>query len=132
MDQEPSPAGQELTGAEPADEERTPEQVREEIEQTRAELGDTVAALAEKTDVKGQAKQAASEAKATVTGKVSDLKDTVSEKKDGFVSTAQEATPDSAAEAGTRVSSFARENRAALIAVGLFALGILIGRRSGR
>ena len=36
-------------------EERTPEQIRAEIDRTRAELGDTVEALAEKTDVKAHA-----------------------------------------------------------------------------
>ena len=35
--------------------ERTPEQIRADIEQTRQELGDTVEALAAKTDVKAQA-----------------------------------------------------------------------------
>ena len=50
--------------------ERTPEQVREEIERTREELGDTVAALAHKTDVKAQAKRATDETKAAVSGKV--------------------------------------------------------------
>jgi hypothetical protein len=64
MGQDHGTAGQELAD----DQERTPEQVREEIEQTRTELGDTVAALSAKTDVKGQAKHAVSEAKATVTG----------------------------------------------------------------
>lgn len=37
-------------------EERTPEQIRADIDKTRKELGDTVESLAEKTDVKAQAK----------------------------------------------------------------------------
>ena len=37
-------------------EERSPEQIRADIDATREELGDTVEALAEKTDVKAQAK----------------------------------------------------------------------------
>ena len=41
MDQDQSAAGPELTD----NSDRTPQQVREEIEQTRTELGDTVAAL---------------------------------------------------------------------------------------
>ena len=36
--------------------ERTPEQIRADIDKTREELGDTVESLAEKTDVKAQAK----------------------------------------------------------------------------
>ena len=51
MDDHQSEAGQELAG----EQERTPEQVREEIEQTRAQVGDTVAALAEKAVVKAHA-----------------------------------------------------------------------------
>jgi hypothetical protein len=51
MDTNQGTASQELTGD---DQDRTPEQVREEIEQTRAELGDTVAALSAKTDVKAR------------------------------------------------------------------------------
>lgn len=47
-------------------EERSPEQIRAEIDKTRAELGDTVEALAEKTDVKARAKAKAEEVKARV------------------------------------------------------------------
>ncbi len=44
-------------------EERSPEQIRAEIDKTRKELGDTVEALAEKTDVKAQAKAKADDVK---------------------------------------------------------------------
>jgi transposase-like protein len=128
MDQDQSEAGQELTG-EP---ERTPEQVREEIEQTRIELGDTVAALAQKTDVKAQAKRAVDEAKETVTGKVSGIRDTVTVKRDEFVSGAQEATPESASEAGQRMAAFARENKLLLSVLAAFGLGLLVGRLRAR
>ncbi len=128
MDQEQSKAGRELAG----EEDRTPEQVREEIEQTRADLGDTVASLAEKADVKGQAKQAINEAKETVTGKVSEIKETIVGKKDDYVSSAGGATPESASEAGQRVASVAKENRLPLAVLGAFAAGVLVGKRSGR
>jgi Protein of unknown function (DUF3618) len=128
MDQEQSKAGREVAG----EQDRTPEQVHQEIEQTRAELGDTVASLAEKADVKGQAKQAVNEAKDTVSGKVSDVTDTVVGKKDEFVSSAREATPDTASQGGQRVASVARENPVPLAALGFFALGFLIGKRVGR
>ena len=128
MDEEQSKAGQEVAG----EQDRTTEQVHQEIEQTRAELGDTVASLAEKADVKGQAKQAVNEAKDTVSGKVSDVKDTVVGKKDEFVSSAREATPDTASQGGQRVASVARENPVPLAALGAFAVGFLIGKRSGR
>jgi ElaB/YqjD/DUF883 family membrane-anchored ribosome-binding protein len=128
MDQDQSTAGQAL-GADP---ERTSAQVREEIEHTRTELGDTVAALAEKTDVKAQARHAVEEARTNVSGKVSELRDTVTSKKDGFVSAAQEVSPESAGEAGKWATAFAKENPLPLTALAAFAVGLLIGRRRGR
>jgi len=124
MDQDQSKAGEKLT-----EEERTPEQVREEIEQTRSELGDTVAALAEKTDVKAQAKNAAEEAKQTVSGKVTDIKESVTGKKDEFISSAQEATPKSAQDAGQRVRAFAKANSLPLAVLAALGLGVAVGRR---
>jgi hypothetical protein len=124
MDQDQSKTGEELAG-----EERTPKQVREEIEQTRSDLGDTVAALAEKTDVKAQAKNAVKEAKQTVTGKASDVKESVTGKKDEFVSSAQEATPESASDAGQRAAAFAHANALPLAVLAALVLGVLIGRR---
>ena len=59
MDEDQSQAG-EAMNHEGAD--RSPEDVRADIEQTRAKLGDTAEALAAKTDVRGQAKQAVGEA----------------------------------------------------------------------
>lgn len=44
--------------------ERTPEQIRADIEKTRQELGDTVEALAAETDVKAQAAARVASAKA--------------------------------------------------------------------
>jgi transposase-like protein len=45
-------------------EEKTPAEIRAEIEATRSEMGDTVEALAEKTDVKAQAKAKVEDVKA--------------------------------------------------------------------
>jgi ElaB/YqjD/DUF883 family membrane-anchored ribosome-binding protein len=128
MDQDQSAAGPELTD----DSERTPERVREEIEQTRAELGDTVAALAEKTDVKAQAKQTIDAAKQNVTGRVSEIRQNVTDKKDDFVSSAQEATPESASDAGQRAKAFIGRNAVAVAAVSGFGLGWLIRSRTSR
>lgn len=47
-------------------EEKSPAQIRAEIDVTRGELGDTVEALAEKTDVKAQAKAKLEDVKAQV------------------------------------------------------------------
>jgi ElaB/YqjD/DUF883 family membrane-anchored ribosome-binding protein len=128
MDENQSAAGPELTD----NSDRTPQQVREEIEQTRAELGDTVAALAEKTDVKAQAKQTVDAAKENVTGRVSEVKQNVTDKKDDFVSSAQEATPESASDAAQRVNAFIGRNAVAVAAVSGFVLGWLIRSRTSR
>lgn len=127
MGQEPRDAEQELDDRQ----ERTPEQVREEIEQTREEFGDTVAALAHKTDVKAQAKHAVEETKATVSGKVSEIGADVGAKKDAFTSSARDAAPESVSEAGAQLAGVAQRHRDMLIAVAAFGVGVLIGRRRG-
>jgi Protein of unknown function (DUF3618) len=136
MDQDQSNPGQELADEQErtaaAEQERTPEQVREEIEQARVELGDTVAALAEKTDVKAQAQHAVQETKETVRGKVSGVKETAADKKDELLSSAREVTPDSADDAGRRITAFASENSLPLAALAAFGLGLLIGKRRAR
>ena len=128
MDQDESATGPELSDVP----ERTPEQVREEIEQTRTELGDTVAALAEKTDVKAQAKKTVDTAKENVTGRASEIRQNVTDKKDDFVSSAQEATPESAADAGKRAKAFVGRHSVAVVGISAFALGWLIRSRASR
>ena len=86
---------------------RTPDDVRKDIERTRGELGDTVAELAAKTDVKGQAHRAVDNAKATVA----------------------EAIPPSTDAARRQVVSQAQDHRLALIALAAFGAGLLIGKR---
>ena len=68
----------------------------------------------------------------SVSGKVSEIKDTATGKKDEFIASAQQAAPESATDAGTRLLAVARENAAALIAVGAFGLGVLLGGRRAR
>ena len=60
MDEDPRTAGA------PVSVERTPEQIRADIERTRADLGDTAEALAAKTDVKARASERIDEVKANV------------------------------------------------------------------
>jgi len=112
--------------------ERTPEQVRADIEQTREQLGETVEALAAKTDVKAQARQAAQEARNTVNEKVAEVRHSVADTAQGVSSSAQQAAPRSVADAGGQLSRLVRENRPAVIAAGALVLGILIGRRRSR
>ncbi len=129
MDEDSSHAG-EAVNHEDAD--RSPEDVRADIEQTRAELGDTVEALAAKTDVKGQAKRAVSDARSTVKQTAAGARQTVSDRRDDAVSAAQGAAPDSAGDAGRRLSRLLQENRGTVIPAATLVLGVLIGRRRTR
>ena len=67
MDEDTRTAGASVS----ASEQRSPEQIRDEIEQTREELGDTVEALAAKTDVKTRVHERVEETKATAKEKIS-------------------------------------------------------------
>jgi hypothetical protein len=128
MDEGRSQAGEGMNH----EQKRSPDDVRAEIEQTRAELGDTVEALVAKTDVKGQAKQAVSDARTTVSDKVAKAMHTVSAKNDEAMTAAQQATPDSAGDAGRRVSRLLQENRVTVVPAATLVLGVLIGRRRAR
>jgi len=99
---------------------RTPEEIREDIRRTRVELGDTAEQLAAKSDVKGQAKAKVDEVKGRVTGK-----------KDEFQSKAQEATPASAQAQGQKALQVVKANPIPFAVGGAVLLGYVIGR-SGR
>ena len=62
-------AQQQLT----SDREKSPAELRAEIEDVRSDLGETAAALAAKTDVKTRARERAAELKRSVTAKKDDL-----------------------------------------------------------
>jgi ElaB/YqjD/DUF883 family membrane-anchored ribosome-binding protein len=102
-------------------EQRSPEEIRVEIEQTREELGDTVEALAAKTDVKAQAKE-----------RIASLKDTAQTKKDEFASRARETAPDSAGAGAQQITSTVKSKPVPFTAVGAFACGLLVGWLLGR
>lgn len=105
-----------------AQETRSPDEIRAEIEGTREELGDTVEALAAKTDVKAQARQ-----------RVEEVKDNVQAKREEFASKARESTPDSAQQGAQQVVARVRKNPAPVVVAAAVLLGIAIGRlTSGR
>jgi uncharacterized membrane protein YccC len=91
-------------GVEPdtLDQQRSPEEIRADIERTREQLGDTAAAAAQKADVKAQAK-----------AKADETKQRLAEKKDQAANRAKENPLPVAAGAG-------------------FVAGFLLGRLSGR
>jgi ElaB/YqjD/DUF883 family membrane-anchored ribosome-binding protein len=102
-------------------EQKSPEELREEIEQTREELGDTVEALAEKTDVRAQAKT-----------RISAVKETAQQKKNEFVSKARQATPESANAGAQQVTATVQQKPLPFTAGGAFAAGVLTGWLVGR
>lgn len=95
--------------------EKSPAEIRAEIEATRQELGDTVEALAEKTDVKAQAK-----------AKVEDVKGQAQAKAKELSEKAKAAAPESPQEGVQQAQTLARQNPKPLaIAGGIFALFVL-------
>jgi len=111
------------TGARAAgtDAERSPEEIRADIEETREELGDTVAALADKTDVKGHAQQ-----------RVADVKAKVQHKREEFATKAKSTTPQSAQQGGQQMISTVKEHPAPVALAGAVLAGFLLGRLTSR
>ncbi len=102
-------------------EEKSPEQIREEIEETREELGDTVAAVTEKTDVKKQAKAKVDDVRAQAAAKADDAKLKAKELGDK----AKAATPETPAEGVQQAQSFAKQNPTPLAIAGA-VVGLLV------
>jgi ElaB/YqjD/DUF883 family membrane-anchored ribosome-binding protein len=119
MDEGARAAGSSVDQAQ--DRDRTPEDIRAEIEQTRAEVGDTVEALAAKTDVKAQAK-----------AKVADIKGNVRRRGEVLKARARSSTPDGAQQGGQQAVAKVRENPAPFAVGGAILLGFVLGRLTGR
>lgn len=117
-------------------EDKTPDQIREEIEQTRAELGDTVEALGAKTDVKGRADAKVEEIKGNVRESVQDAKANAKAKLPGGGGNGSGPQPGSPQEkvqaAGQQAVATAKSNPLPLAVAGALLLGFLIGRRAAR
>jgi ElaB/YqjD/DUF883 family membrane-anchored ribosome-binding protein len=99
-------------------EDKSPAEIRAEIEATRREMGDTVEALAEKTDVKAQAKAKVDDVKGQAQAKVEDAK----AKAKDLGERAKESPRDSAVEAQAMVK---QNPKPLAIAGGVLALLIL-------
>ncbi|MFL5894593.1 MAG: DUF3618 domain-containing protein [Thermoleophilaceae bacterium] len=104
-----------------AGDQKSPEQIRREIEATRRELGETAAALAAKTDVKARAKE-----------RVEGVKQTVTEKREAFTQQVHATSPETATSAATQVKAKARQNPIQAAAVGAFVGGFVLGRITSR
>jgi hypothetical protein len=106
-------------GAPEQSSDKSPEELRRDIEETREQLGDTVEALAQKTDVKARAKQ-----------QMNALKQTARQKQEQARAKAQAAAPESASAGAQQVVNTARENPLPVTTAGAFLAGFLIGRWS--
>lgn len=118
MDQGQGEAG---AGVAQDPQQRTPDQIRDDIASTREEMGETVEALAAKADVKGQAQH-----------KVEEVKQRVGAKREEFTHRAQAATPDSAGQAAVQAKAAAQNNPIPFIAAGAFVAGLVVGRLTSR
>ena len=118
------------------DSQKSPEQLRAEIEETRGDLGDTVEALAAKTDVKTRARERADELKRSAFAKRDELLSKVKRTEpDGSPPAAEPAVqPIDGASAGSRtptvaqVKELVRENPVATAALAAFVGGIAFAR----
>jgi uncharacterized protein DUF3618 len=98
-------------------EQRSPQEIHEDIEQTREELGDTAAALAGKADVKAQAK-----------AKIDSAKESAQHKKAQLFGKAKEATPDSIGSGAESVASTAQKDPLPFAVIAAFVVGVAVGR----
>lgn len=110
------------------EEQRSPEEIREDIEQTRKELGDTAAAVAQKADVKKQAKEKASAVKEKASAKAESIKQTATAKREEVA----EKAPDSAGAALERAQRYVQQNPAALAIGAAFIAGFALGKLRSR
>lgn len=96
---------------------KSPEELRQDVEETRQQLGDTVEALAEKTDVKAQAKR-----------RIDSLKGAARQKQEEAKAKAQAAAPESASAGAQQAVGMAKQNPLPIATGGAFVAGFLIGR----
>jgi ElaB/YqjD/DUF883 family membrane-anchored ribosome-binding protein len=100
--------------------ERSPDEIRHDIEHTRDELAQTAAALAEKADVKTRAHEKVEETKARITGKVGDAKAKVTGGGPGAASNGAQAAAGS-------VATKAKDNPVHTGVIAGIAAGFLLG-----
>jgi len=124
------------------DSQKSPEQLRAEIQETREDLGDTVEALAAKTDVKTRARERADELRSSALRKkdelLSKVKRSDAARETGAASDGPAVTP--AGDATSAGGSFSvaqlkgtlRENPVPTAAVAAFIGGVAFGRLISR
>ena len=113
-------------------EQRSPEEIRRDIERTREELGDTAAAVAAKADVKKQAKAKVGGIKEQAAAKADSAKQKASVKKDELAGKAKEAAPESTGAGVQQAQQLAQENPVPLAIAGAFIAGFALGKLLSR
>lgn len=111
---------------------RSPNQIRDDIEQTREELGETVEALARKTDVKGNARAKVQDSKERAQATVHAVRQRIGSSDGGSSSASFDGANGSGAaeiarEKAQQVKAAAAANPVAARVLGAFAAGLLIG-----
>lgn len=115
------------------DQDKSPAELRAEIEDVREDLGDTAAALAAKTDVKTRARERADEVKRTAMAKKDELLSKARSSTSGEKgSQAGGGVPERASSAFTQLQSKAKANPVPTAALGALIGGYLLGRLAGR
>ena len=124
------------------DSQKTPEQLRTEIDETREDLGDTVEALAAKTDVKTRARERADELKSSALHKKDELLSKVKPSSSDGDATAVAGEPTGSPAGGARsvdakatarrVKTMAQENPVPTAALAAFIGGAAFGRLISR
>jgi ABC-type transporter Mla subunit MlaD len=108
----------------PVDNDKTADELRQEIQDARRDLGDTAAALAAKTDVKSRARE-----------KVENVKQTVAEKKESFASAGVSSDGGGSTQvsaAAQQAKAKAQENPVPVAAAAAFIGGFVFGRITRR
>lgn len=113
---------QSQVGTSVENEQKSPDELRREIEETRQDLGDTAAALAEKTDIRARAKEKIGDVKRTLAGKKQSLAQS------GGAGEGTAGPGAAAGQAATQAKATARENPVATAALAAFAVGFVLGR----
>ena len=113
-------------------EQRSPEEIRADIERTREELGDTAAAVAAKADVKKQAKAKVGSVKQKASAKADETKQKAAGKTEELADKARQTAPESAAAGAQQAQEFARENPVPLALVGAFVAGFALAKLISR
>jgi chromosome segregation ATPase len=113
------------------DSEKSPAELRAEIEDVRTDLGDTAAALAAKTDVKARAREKADELKRTAGVKKDDLLSKVGRSSTSGNGSSAGGSAGAGAVA-TQVKTKAEQNPVLVAALGSLIGGFALGRLTRR